>query len=58
MGLLNIFKKKDKQDSPSKNNIHLKNKQFAPKQQFKVGQTIAGEYTVKDVNQSVSGLHI
>ncbi len=49
MGLLNFFKKKDKQDSPSKNNIRLKNKQFAPKQQFKIGQTIAGEYTVKDV---------
>lgn len=44
-----MFKKKGTQGSPHKQNILYKNKQFAPKQQFKIGQTIAGEYTVKDV---------
>jgi len=49
MGLLDIFKRKNTiTDVPFKTAFG-DNLQFAPKQQFQIGQTIAGEYKVQDV---------
>ncbi len=49
MGLLDIFKKKDKSTTTPFKTAFDDNLQFAPKQQFEIGQTIAGEYKVKNV---------
>jgi serine/threonine protein kinase len=48
MGSLDFFKN-NKKTSTNPQNTPGNNLQFVPKQQFKIGQTIAGEYKVKNV---------
>lgn len=49
MGFLDIFKKKNKSTTTPFQTAFGDNLQFAPKQQFEIGQIIAGEYKVKNV---------